>query len=93
MEFIEFVGMAATFALTIVGGYTGIRLVNVWARRLTRNERDENVSADLEELRARVQELESVRMTELEERVDFTERLLAQAQEMPHLPAPGRLEN
>ena len=93
MEFIEFVGMAATFALTIVGGYTGIRLVNVWARRLTRNERDENVAADLEELRARVQELESVRMTELEERVDFTERLLAQAQEMPHLPAPGRLEN
>ena len=93
MEFIEFVGVAATFALTIVGGYTGIRLVNVWARRLTRNERDENVSADLEELRARVQELESVRMTELEERVDFTERLLAQAQEMPHLPAPGRLEN
>ena len=93
MEFIEFVGVAATFALTIVGGYTGIRLVNVWARRLTRNDRDENVTAELDELRARVQELESVRMTELEERVDFTERLLAQAQEMPHLPAPGRLEN
>lgn len=93
MEFIQFVGVAATFLLMIVGGYTGIRFANAWASRLTRNDRDENVSAELDELRARVQELESVRLTELEERVDFTERLLAQAQEMPQLPGSGRLEN
>ena len=41
--------------------------------------------AELEELRARVHELESVRMVELEERVDFAERLLANSQEPAHL--------
>jgi len=85
MEFIEFLGVATTFLLVIVGGYTGIRLVNVWARRLGRNDREENVATELEELRARLQELESVRMMELEERVDFTERLLTQAQEPAQL--------
>jgi len=85
MEFIEFLGVATTFLLVIVGGYTGIRLVNVWARRLGRNDREENVATELEELRARLQELESVRMMELEERVDFTERPLTQAQEPAQL--------
>jgi hypothetical protein len=48
---------------------------------------DENSAAELEALRARVQELEVLqgRMTELEERLDFTERLLVQQRE------PGRL--
>ena len=86
MEFLEFLGVAATFVLSGVGVYAGIRLVHVWTRRLM-DDRSEPVSAELEELRARVHELESVRLAELEERVDFAERLLAQAQE------PARLQD
>ena len=92
MEFIEFLGVAGTFLFVGIAGYTGVRLVNVWVRRLMGSERDENLSAEMEELRARVHELESVRIMELEERVDFTERLLAQTQEAPQIPIPGRPE-
>jgi len=45
-------------------------------------------AAELEALRARVQELEGLqhRMMELEERLDFTERLLVQQREPDRLP-------
>ena len=62
MEFLEFLGVAATFVLSGVGVYAGIRLVHVWTRRLM-DDRSEPVSA------------------ELEERVDFAERILAKVPE------------
>jgi hypothetical protein len=48
-------------------------------------------SAELQQLRARVEQLEDVaaRVQDLEERVDFTERVLAQQRERGQLPAGG----
>jgi cell division protein FtsB len=45
-------------------------------------------SAEMDELRNRMEEMEQqvARVHELEERLDFTERLLAQQREQPRLP-------
>ena len=64
-------------------------LVRALARRLEgRSARDPALAAEVEELRARVAELEQRQGTlhELEERIDFTERLLAQQREQARLP-------
>jgi len=49
---------------------------------------DAAFGAELEELRARVRDLEDQqgRLVELEERLDFTERLLARQQDVARLP-------
>ena len=51
----------------------------------------ERQPAELEEMRRRLDELEGVerRMAELEERLEFTERLLARQKDMVRLPPPG----
>ena len=64
-------------------------LVRALARRLEgRSAPDPALAAEVEELRARVAELEQRQGTlhELEERIDFTERLLAQQREQARLP-------
>ena len=64
-------------------------LVRALARRLEgRTAPDPALTAEVEELRARVAELElhQGRVHELEERIDFTERLLAQQREQARLP-------
>ena len=63
-------------------------LIRAIARRLEgRPVADGALRAEVEELRLRVQEMESDRgrVAELEERVDFAERLLAQGQERARL--------
>jgi Tfp pilus assembly protein PilO len=64
-------------------------LVRALARRLEgRAAPDPALAAEVEDLRTRVAELEQQqgRMHELEERIDFTERLLAQQREQARLP-------
>jgi hypothetical protein len=81
--------------LTVVGGvFLGwkllVPLVNALARRLEGSGRSDGVTPDeVAELRGRIQELESHqgRVLELEERVDFAERLLAQHRDPARLPA------
>lgn len=81
--------------LTVVGGaFLGwkllVPLVHALARRLEGPARPDGASAgELAELRSRLQELESQqgRVLELEERVDFAERMLAQQREAARLPA------
>ncbi len=66
--------------LTLTGAtvYLLAPLVKAWARRIEGSAGGAG-PAEVEELRARVQELEAreMRLVELEERLDFTERLLA----------------
>lgn len=69
--------------IVIVAGLLLAPLVRAWARRLDRGGRggvDGEARAELDALRARVAELEMVehRVMELEERMDFSERLLTQ---------------
>lgn len=66
------------------------RLVRQWIDRKHEREMGEvgGGSRELEDLRARVAALEETayRVQELEERLDFTERVLARARERPALP-------
>lgn len=69
--------------MVVVGALLLAPLVRAWARRLERGGRggvDDEARAELDALRARVAELETVehRVMELEERMDFSERLLTQ---------------
>lgn len=68
----------------IVTGIVLYPLLRAWARRL---EGRSAGSAELDELRARVASLEeqAMRVPELEERLDFAERLLANARESGRL--------
>jgi len=64
-------------------------LIRAIARRIEgRTAPDPAMAAELDELRAKVAELEQQqgRVHELEERIDFTERLLAQHREQARLP-------
>jgi hypothetical protein len=62
-------------------------IVRALARRLEGKGGDSALRTDLEQLQARLTEVDSlqIRVAELEERVDFTERLLAQTREPDRL--------
>ncbi|MEO8032379.1 MAG: hypothetical protein ABJC74_07540 [Gemmatimonadota bacterium] len=63
--------------LPVILGF-GIPLMKAWSRRLERGSQpDHDTAAELDELRHRV--------AELEERADFSERLLAQADQQERL--------
>jgi flagellar biosynthesis/type III secretory pathway M-ring protein FliF/YscJ len=60
------------------------------ARRLEGKSADAALRAEVDRLQQRLEEMDAMhgRMAELEERVDFTERMLTRGQESPE---PGRL--
>jgi hypothetical protein len=84
-ELIQVLGVATIFLLLGGLGFTGLRWL--WKRT---DRAAALPSGELEELRSRVAELEGVqdRMGELEERLDFAERLLAQQREPEKLERP-----
>lgn len=89
-DFFEFAVVMTVFVATGIAGYAGILLVQAWSRRL-----QGGGSAELEELRERIAALEdrsphtgendlvAERLLELEERVEFTERLLSRPADPP----------
>jgi hypothetical protein len=71
---VVFFGLVVPMTLAI-----GIPLGKAWARRLERRpEGDDRMLAEVDQLKARV--------GELEERLDFAERMLAQGRETAQLP-------
>jgi hypothetical protein len=76
------------FFLAIVGMLLR-PLVMAWSRRLGGTAVPADLAHELDELRERVAELEGsgTRWQELEERLDFAERMLAQRQEPQQLPS------
>ena len=82
-DFIGFMSVMGAFATLGVGVYTVIRFVNIRFRRMEQQAPGAEVLAELDDLRARVHELEGdrTRVAELEERVDFAERILAKVPE------------
>jgi hypothetical protein len=82
--------------LIVIAALTAITIIlwpimRAFGRRLeSRGSADPALKADVDHLHARVGELDSLhaRVLELEERVDFTERLLAQSQQAARLGAP-----
>jgi hypothetical protein len=64
--------------------------VRAWARRIGGEAGNRDLSAEIAEIRERLAELErpSARLQEIEERLDFAERLLAQRNEPATIPLP-----
>jgi len=85
--------------LVMIASFTGAAVTVIWTitlalgrlKRLARSANPEGLSADdLEEIRARLADLErrDLRVEEVEERLDFVERVLGRAQEGKK-PLPG----
>lgn len=69
----------------VVAGVILLPLVRAWARKIEGRTTDAGLLNEVGQLRARVAELEDLhnRVGELEERVDFSERLLSQGAAQP----------
>jgi hypothetical protein len=83
-------GWDAVFLLLGVGAFIALLLwplIRAFARRVEGGSLNAELLAEIDRLRERVRQLEEVppRMTELEERMDFTERLLARSREPDQL--------
>jgi Tfp pilus assembly protein PilO len=78
----------AVIMLMIVSTLLLYPLIRAWARRIEGRGADPQFQEELMQLRERVAELEgsSMHVAELEERLDFTERMLAQRSDAPQLP-------
>jgi len=68
------------------------QIARAWARKLEGKVGDPQIHADLEQMRDQLGEVDSLRnrVAELEERIEFTERLLAQRKDQDLLPRGGR---
>jgi hypothetical protein len=77
-----------TGVMTLLGMVI-VPVARAYARRLDASAKGSQPSAEFADLEARVRDLESRegRVAELEERLDFTERMLAQQREQPRLGA------
>ena len=79
-------GIAAALAVVMV-----LRpVISAWARRIGGEAANPALAAELAEIRERLAELEkpNARLQELEERLDFAERVLAQRNERAPVPLP-----
>ena len=83
--------MAVLTLLIIVGGIVFYPLVRAWARRIEQRGQDPMLLDEVQTLRDRIVDLEQsvARMHEIEDRMDFAERLLTQRGEQARLPEQG----
>jgi hypothetical protein len=84
-DILKFFGVMMSIMVAAGGGYAVIALVSAWAKRLERRggATDPALEGEVARLRERVHELEGAeeRLAELEERLDFAERMLTQARD------------
>jgi len=88
---LKFFGVMMAIAAAGATGYLLIAVANVLARKLEGGRAAElaELESEMAELRARLDEADAARnrIAELEERLDFAERLLTQQREAPRLGA------
>lgn len=88
---LKFFGVMMAIAAAGAMGYLLIAVANVLARKLEGGRAAElaELESEMAELRARLDEADAARnrIAELEERLDFAERLLTQQREAPRLGA------
>lgn len=83
--------VAVMTLLIIVGAIVLYPLVRAWARRIEQRGQDPALLDEVQTLRDRVADLEQsvARMHEIEDRMDFAERMLTQRAEQARLPEQG----
>ncbi|MEI2718840.1 MAG: hypothetical protein V9E87_01665 [Gemmatimonadales bacterium] len=83
--------VAVLTLLIIVGAIVFYPLVRAWARRIEQRGQEPALLDEVQTLRDRVADLEQsvARMHEIEDRMDFAERMLTQRAESARLPEPG----
>jgi hypothetical protein len=90
-DIIKLFGVIAAVSMAGAGAYAVVALTGAFARRLERRggPDTERLQSELADLRLRLDESDEVRarVTEVEERLDFAERLLAQRNEPARLSA------
>ncbi len=88
-DVVVFLQVMLSLVLTGTVGYAAYILVNALGRKLGHRVQPELTTEEIDALRGQVADTEELRMrlTELEERVDFAERLLARQAELDRLPA------
>lgn len=94
-EMLELAGVLGTLGFTGVLVYFGVRMVTVFTDRAARRGGPgPEILAEIDELRMRVGELEAdrTRLVEVEERLDFAERLLTAGAQPAPMP-DGRRES
>jgi hypothetical protein len=86
-DIVQFFGVMMVLLSTGLIGYAGFTLIGALKRRLDRVESPGLNPDELEALRLQAEEGEQlrVRLGEIEERLDFAERLLARQQEAPRI--------
>lgn len=84
-----FLQVMLSLVLTGTVGYTAFILVNALGRKLGHRVQPELTPEEVDALRGQAAETDElrIRLAELEERVDFAERLLARQAELDRLPA------
>lgn len=88
----EWIAPVAVLTLVIiVAGILLFPMARAWARRLEAESQNPALLDEVNQLRERVADLEegAGRMHELEERLDFAERMLARRDEQVRLPREG----
>lgn len=90
-DIVQFFGVMMVLLSTGLIGYAGITLISAMQRRLGRLPEPGLHPDEVEAIRLQLEEAEQtrLRLAELEERVDFAERLLAQHQEGPRIGGGG----
>lgn len=89
-DVVVFLQVMLSLVLTGTIGYAAFILVNVLGRKLGHRVQPELTPEEVDALRGQVAETDElrIRLAELEERVDFAERLLARQAEAHRIQAP-----
>ena len=84
-DILKFLGVMVSIGAAGAGTYAAIAVVSAWAKRLERGTvtAAPELEAEVSRLQDRVHQLEGAeeRLAELEERLDFAERMLTQARD------------
>lgn len=88
-DLLKFAGVIVILLGAGVAAYTVLTVISVFKRKALRSSGLDVAATELDAIRGRLEATEALegRVAELEERIDFAERLLAQQREPEHLPA------
>jgi hypothetical protein len=94
-DIVKIVVFIVSCVVAIVGGIAGVTMISVFKKRMERGGEPRFPATELDTIHARLEATEALegRVAELEERLDFAERLLAEHHEPESLPTGRALDS